>query len=395
MLGLWLLLLACAPHPTARGPVKAEAEVRFRPSAAPPPEAMPLMEAHPAAAWDSGLATAAQEVAAMSGRETRIDPVLASAAAARAGYPGPARFMRYLTGGAFPAEASATVAALPGTLDVGLARRTWGDGLTLWIIAWAPRTLELDPLPRDLPLDHALSLRVDGAIPGGEARLYIAPPDGPVEELGLRSGIPRWVDRFHVPGEHRIEVVTPKAEGGEVALLFSVFVGGPPSAPKPMPPASRVVESPIAAEQQLYEALNRLRQEHGLPAVTRFAPFESLAREHSALMAAEDTLGHRIPGLTNGVAERAAAQFHPGARHHEDVAAAPSAAEALALIADSPGHLANLLCVPCTHASIGVALEPVLDRPPRLFVTVELLELYQGTPQPLEQWNRALPGARP
>ena len=47
----------------------------------------------------------------------------------------------------------------------------------------------------------------------------------------------------------------------------------------------------------------------------------------------------------------------------------------------SPGHLANLLCEECTHASIGVALEPVTDRTPRLFVVWELLRFPEGPPQ--------------
>ena len=79
---------------------------------------------------------------------------------------------------------------------------------------------------------------------------------------------------------------------------------------------------------------------------------------------------------------------HPGARHHEDVAAAATADAALALVADSPGHLRNLLCEACTHASIGVALEPVLDRPPRLFVTWELLEFPQAPPQEIHHNNK-------
>ena len=71
----------------------------------------------------------------------------------------------------------------------------------------------------------------------------------------------------------------------------------------------------------------------------------------------------------------------PRARFHENVAAAYSAVEAAHLVEDSPGHLRNLLCPTCTHASIGVALEPALGRQPRLFVTWELLEFPEGEPQ--------------
>ena len=62
--------------------------------------------------------------------------------------------------------------------------------------------------------------------------------------------------------------------------------------------------------------------------------------------------------------------------------------EALFLVSDSPGHLRNLLCDTCNHASIGVALEPVLDRIPRLFVTWELLEFPKGPPVEIDRYNR-------
>ena len=60
----------------------------------------------------------------------------------------------------------------------------------------------------------------------------------------------------------------------------------------------------------------------------------------------------------------------------------------MALVVDSPAHLAALLCASCTHATIGVALEPVVDRPPRLFVTWELLEFPRGEPMAIDHYNR-------
>jgi hypothetical protein len=70
------------------------------------------------------------------------------------------------------------------------------------------------------------------------------------------------------------------------------------------------------------------------------------------------------------------------------VAVATSAEDALSLVMDSPGHLRNLLCESCTHASIGVALEPVLERRPRIFVTWELLAFPDGAPRPIDHYNR-------
>jgi hypothetical protein len=94
---------------------------------------------------------------------------------------------------------------------------------------------------------------------------------------------------------------------------------------------------------------------------------------------------HSIPGVSKGVPWTANNLAHPRARHHESVATALTMADTFFLIEDSPGHLDKLLCESCTHASIGVALEPVLDRFPRLFVTVDLLEFPQGPPQEIRR----------
>ena len=37
---------------------------------------------------------------------------------------------------------------------------------------------------------------------------YIRPPDGGVEVLSLSNGVARWVDRFQVPGEYRMNIAT-------------------------------------------------------------------------------------------------------------------------------------------------------------------------------------------
>ena len=105
-------------------------------------------------------------------------------------------------------------------------------------------------------------------------------------------------------------------------------------------------------------------------------------------MASHGVVAHQIPGVTNGVPSRAAKVAHPRAHHIENVAAAASASEAMELVLDSPAHLGALLCETCTHVAIGAALEPVLDRRPRLFVTWEMLVFPQGTPQKITEWNR-------
>ena len=386
---LWLCgALSCAPKESV--PAARPASVRFRPGDPSDEAGRWLVESVPRAQWDLGLARAASTLLSLAqDRRAALDPAATQAVLAREGYPGPARFSRVLTGGALPdGLIDEIVGSAPDDLpiDVGLAGRTYGDGLTLWVAGWAPRYADLDPMPRDLPLDGTLAVRVE-LPPQADARLYLVPPDGPVEELSLTSKVSRWVDHFERPGAYRMSVGYQDGEVTRVALVWSVFVGVDPPLPSPLRPLPPTPD-PVAAEATLYDALNTLRATHGLPPVQRFSTFEPLCREHAALMAAHGQVAHALPGVTEGVAERAKGQFHPRAEHHEDVAAAASAADVLALVEGSPAHLSNLLCAACTHVSIGAALEPALDRPPRLFVTWELLRFPNGPPQPVDHYNR-------
>lgn len=370
---------------TDRGP-----EVRYRPGTPGSEAGSLLVQAVPGASWDRGLQAAAEALlGTATGPRVRLDTRTTSGVAAQAGYPGQVRFATRLNGGAFPADAvEPIVADADGRMvDVALARRTWSDGMTLWVVAWAPRMLRINPLPRDVELDGSLPITVHGGA-GEELRLFIAPPDAPVDEVSLTPAVTRWVDRFHTPGEYRLEVVQRAGQRSEVALLFSVFVDDPPDPPPIGGPPATPPPNPAEAEVALMAAVNELRQAHGLGRVKPFPMFVPFAREHSALMAASGVVAHRIPDLTPGVPTKAAEYAHPRALHYENVAVAASAEETLARVVDSPGHLRNLLCADCTHVAIGAALEPVLDRQPRLFVTYELLAFPQGPPAKIDRYNR-------
>lgn len=384
---LLLLALGCRPPVTPR---IVEPQVRYRPGEPVDDSGQQLLAIIPDGQWDLGLVSAAEELLmAMRDRTARIPPAAASLAAARAGFPGQARFARQITGGAFPdalvEQALLSTNGLP--VDLGLVSRTFGDGITLWVLGWAPHVADLDPLPARLDLDENLAVRMDLLTPvDRNSRLFLAPPDSPVIELTVRSGVARWLDRFETPGEWRVEVITGERQEAQVALLFSVFVD---TTPPPLPALSAAAlpaPNPRQAEAELYDALDTLRAERGLPRLERFELFESVAREHSALMAASGVIAHRIPGVTKGAPDRAARLAHPRADHTENVAAAATFEEAMDLVIGSPAHLGALLCQDCTHVSIGTALEPVLDRRPRLFVTWEMMSFPEGEPRKIRDW---------
>ncbi len=388
---LALLTLACGPR-TSSPLALAErpAEVRRLSGEASTEHGQLLVSIVPGARWDRNLAKAVDTVLlAHTAKARHLAPQALATATAAAGYPGQARFARTVNAGAFPHALveELVVAANGEPVDVALSCRSWADGTTLWLVGWAPHRADLDPVPLRVELDDPVPVRVD--LPDGtkEARLFVALPSGGVEELRLSDGRARWVDLFHEPGVYRLEVVAQRGPQTEVVLLWSQVVEAE-LPPVRLPPLEALPPpDPRAAERTLWRLLNKRRSEQGLGPVEPFPLFEPLAREHSAYMASAGVLSHVLPGLTPGVPVRAARLANPDARHYENVASAMTAEDALDLVWDSPGHRRQLLCAECTHAAIGVALEPALHRRPRLYVTWELLAFPQGTPASID-FNR-------
>lgn len=403
MSALLLLLLSCAStgtgnpvdgavatvHHRRGGVVKRMPSVAYRPVE--PTNALQrwAVDAVPMAQWDAGLAGAAAElIGTLRTTDRLMSPSAMAMATARTGFPGAARFGKTVTAGERPSSlVNAIIDSAAGRkVDIGIAKRDFGNGTVLWVIGWAPHIADLDPMPRTVSLDASVMVRVD-RVEKGDARLFVAPPDSPVRELSLTDGVARWVDGFDVPGEYRFEVVSEDDGIGELALLFSIFADQQPHAMPMAHPVPTATPDPRAAEIWLFEALNELRIEHGLRPVAAFPLFDRLTREHSALMGHSGIVAHSLPGRGT-VAQAASKLAHPRAEHFQNVAAAPSAKDAMEMVALSPAHLQNLLCEECTHASIGASLEPVLDRIPRLFVTWELLRFPQGAPREIDDYNR-------
>ncbi|MFT4979575.1 MAG: hypothetical protein ACI8S6_005487, partial [Myxococcota bacterium] len=160
---LVVVVVAAGCRPPAAVPERSLLEVRYRPGEPGDASGRELLERLQRAQWDDGLHTATGELlAATADRSARIPPSVAAAAAARVGFPGQARFARQLNGGAFPTVLLDDVRAAGRRrpLDVALSRRDYGDGMTLWVLGWAPHVVDLDPLPALLALDEPLALRM-------------------------------------------------------------------------------------------------------------------------------------------------------------------------------------------------------------------------------------------
>ena len=388
MMYFLFIFFACKSPPSIAVPEVPM--MRYRSEAATSVIGQQVLDEIPRSQWDAGLYSATQELlAALSSPSARITSESVQLATARAGFPGQARFAKMLNGGAFPQPlVDEIIRDCPNhTVDVALVKRSYGDGSTLWLIGWARHMVEIDPIPRQVPLDGAVPIRVE--IPSTDrGYLYIAAPDQPIELIEILPEAHRWINDFHTPGVYRFELVTDGPDGPQVALLFSLYVDEEPPKTKMLYPQEMIGINPKESEEWLYIQVNNLRRERGLQPLKRFPLFEGVAREHSAWMASTGIVNHSIPGVTPGVPAHAARLTHPRAKHYENVVAAGSPEEALEMTIDSPGHFRVLLCETCTHISIGAALEPKLSGNPRIFVTWEVLEFPQGEPLLIEKLNR-------
>jgi uncharacterized protein YkwD len=368
--------------------------VRFRPINNPSDHAAAtLLRRVPDSTWDAGLARATSILTAnTTDRLALITPSQTHTSQGIAGYPGHARFIRTLNAGEFPddiAEALTTSALRRSQpVDVAISSRSYGDGVTLWVAGIAHRPLLLDPIARDVELDTMVPVSIEAVSPDSSADqflsipdpiLFVSPPSGPVKRFDLSLDHARWIDGFVEPGQYGMEVVAQAGGTTQVLLQWQLFVETEPPNPRSTSSTETTLD-PIEATNQIYEAVNTLRVERGLHELQRFRPFEPLAREHAAFMAHTGVVDHTIAGVTEGVSSRTRPLFHPGARHRENLAAASNWQDALNITTLSPGHLDNLLCLPCTHLSVGVAYEPAGANSSRIFVVWEMLEFPQGIP---------------
>ena len=109
-----------------------------------------------------------------------------------------------------------------------------------------------------------------------------------------------------------------------------------------------------AAEQQLFQAINRQRAASGLPPLKWDEALATAARQHAEAMAAQRSISHGFPGEPSlpSRAARAGARF---SWLSENVAAGPNAENISEQWMESPNHRANLLDADMDTIGAGAA----------------------------------------
>ncbi len=109
-----------------------------------------------------------------------------------------------------------------------------------------------------------------------------------------------------------------------------------------------------AAEQQLFQAINRERAAHGLSPLKWDHALANAARQHAEAMAAQKSISHGFPGEPSlpSRAARAGARF---SWLSENVAAGPNAENIRDQWMHSPNHRANLLDADMDTIGAGAA----------------------------------------
>ncbi|HVU00990.1 MAG TPA: CAP domain-containing protein [Polyangiaceae bacterium] len=250
--------------------------------------------------------------------------------------------------------------------------------------ALAGEHVALEPVPRRIEPGQTVALRGTVAADYHDVELAWTEPGGKTERRKLGTG--SRVAETSAPlaaGIHRVELLAVGPSGLEVIANFPVAVGVSPDVDRPAPLAVDETD-PKAA---LLSLTNETRREAGVSLLAPDPILDRVAEAHSADMAEHGFFGHQSP-TTGMVDDRARAAGLRLGLLGENVAKAPSIAEAHALLLASPGHRDNIVNPRFSHVGLGVVLEHA-SAPTVWAVT----EVFAGIPRPLSDPARAADAA--
>lgn len=251
-------------------------------------------------------------------------------------------------------------------------------GLQIVVLMLSWRWLDLSPVPRELAVGDALTLR--GQLLRGHRNpvVVVAEPSGNVRRVPAGSG-PGFVVQVPLPsqGVYRVEVVGQGSMGNTVIANFPVYAGL--RAPRtfrrsPEPPAPAPLDA-SSVQQALFSMVQATRREAGLPELEPHAALSEVALAHSQDMADHDFVAH-VSAQSGSPAERVRASGIRTGLVLENIGRGYSAGQIHRGLLASPGHRANLLNPDVTHLGVGVIGQP--DGPTHAFLVTELFIRLRG-----------------
>jgi uncharacterized protein YkwD len=244
-------------------------------------------------------------------------------------------------------------------------------GPTLWVtVLLVHRLVQLEPLPRSLPVGHTLMVRGHLQQEATRPRVLYTGPGGLVHEAELQVAAPVFVGEIPLIeglGTYRLQVLVTTPRGPAVAANFTVEAGR--DAPI-LPVVTLLPASPAfdvaGAEEEARRLLEATRQTLGLPPLQLDARLAHAARQHSQEMLGRGYFAHVSPS-TGAPEQRLQRVGLVAERQAENIAIAPDVRHAHRELLESPSHRLNLLDPEMTHVGLGVALGG--GRVPTVFLT--------------------------
>ena len=239
-----------------------------------------------------------------------------------------------------------------------------------------------------------LSLRVFDSAPM-KLDVYLATPNGDVEKRTFisQSELRDVIIPAAGDGNYRLEVVVtdPRLDSPEVAMLWPFVVGTPrlPPAPKVLFPDDGHGEKALSF--RLQALVERLRNQQEIEPLAIAPALQRLAKERAHGLAAEGTLGHRLPAGASPTEELQAK--HPDfafVELGELQAQAGTLAEAFHALLASPAHRFELVRRGPTH--LGAAVVRGKDALGRTLVSLVVLLARKVKSRADREWRAELYG---
>jgi len=228
------------------------------------------------------------------------------------------------------------------------------------LILFSRHLIQLHPTPSQIPFGEALTLRgsiKNSAVPVKTLSLVTALPDGSIhtQPLSLHdSFFYHTLPAGELQGMIDVQLLLDRGEGPEVAIHFPVGVQQSPWE-LPLSPAATgpTPHTLLTSNDHLAALLQGSRRAEGLPALTRLAALDTVARAHAWDMTQHSFFSH-VSVRSGSLTDRLHARGLLFQRALENLAAARDVPGLIAQWLASPSHRQNILDPEVT--SFGVAV---------------------------------------